>query len=678
MNIRKNRDKLKLIFDRSFSSGLTKQLIWLLAIMLLIYGLLLGLSYLFNSYSSADSGNSRWYDILYLLIDPGSGSESIAPAFAVVIALLGLVVFGGMLISVMSNVLERRVESYTNGETDYNISDHVVVIGFNSSISSLIKKIHEDYPDAYILIMSEKSSEDIRDLLRSCLEDEVEKYIIVLHGIQTAKDDIKRLSLTRNPRELYVLGEEDDVCHDANNLECVKLISEHLIDNNDRVVCHVQIDSTTTYAVLQRVDFCKENGICSKLVFQPFNFNEIWSQKILATANDGDYLPLDGDGITSDSPKHVHLIIAGTNAMAASIAVNAAHILHFPNFKDGDFSTCSHITFIEKDIHDFAKSFRLRYRNLFELARWREVDGDMCNYKEVAWIDALAAEDSKYRHLGEVNFMDIQWEFISGDICDDNVLEYLINCAEQKDEITTIALCSDCSEQNASICMALPDEIYQGAHQVLVQQKESSTTIDLLEKLPSRKDKVKAFGLLTECYRENLVSDKYGKLINALYCRISDFDDEAKIQEAWDGCSILDKWSSIYCANMLFPKLRSLGLPDNYTREHLETALANSNVQDEIQRTEHNRWNTERLLLGFSFLTQEEQSEFRTKEFVADKEGFKKKKKGLAAEQMKHLDICSNEMLQVVDPSVCSYDTVLNSKLWELRQIVQDSKTSEQ
>ena len=307
--------------------------------------------------------------------------------------------------------------------------------------------------------MSEKESDTIRDLLHSCLDDDTEEFVAVMRGVQTAEDDIKRLSLKNKPQEIYVLGEEDDDCHDANNLECTKLISKQMSANNEEVACHVQIDSDTTYSVLQRVDFCQEFEICPNLVFQPFNFNEIWAQKVIATVNDSDYKPLYGDGITSDSKKHVHLIIAGTNEMATSIAVNAAHILHFPNFKDGDFSTCSHITFIDKDIHDFGNKFRMQYRHLFDLSRWRDVDGKECNDREVAWIDPFASADCKYKHLGDINFMDIQWEFISGDICDLDIQKYLINCAKYDNEITTIALCSESSEQNAYICMALPDEI---------------------------------------------------------------------------------------------------------------------------------------------------------------------------------------------------------------------------
>lgn len=660
---------IRLSFDRSFSSGQSKQLMWLAGFMLIVYGLLGALSYISEFYVPQEGEHSRWYNILFQLLDPGEGSDSMTPMFAVIVAMFGLVIFGGMLISVMSNVLERRVESYTNGETDYNINDHVIIVGFNQSVPSLIEKIHHDHPDSYILLMSNKESESIRDCVHSYIDDKIEENLIVIRGTLTAEDDIERLSLMNNPKEIYVLGEEDDDCHDSNNLKCVKEIAQRV---KERIHCHVQINSDTTYCVLQRVDFCKTNQIDNKIVFEPFNFNEIWAQKIIATNPKSEYKPLDGEGITKESPKHVHLIIIGTNELASSIAVNAAHILHFPNYKDGNFNTCSHITFIDNQINNFSKLFRSQYRNLFNLSRWREIEGVDCLDSSKGWNDSLAGEDSPYRHLGDSNFMDIQWEFISGDVYDDTIQTYLKQCSLNEGEITTIALCFESSELNASVCLALPVEICKTANQILVRQKESETTVSLIQNLPYR-DCVKPFGMMSECYNENLISDKYGKLINALYCGISDLTKTNEIQQAWDTCSITDKWSSIYCANMLYTKLRSLGLSiDKFNKEELNAMLANSDIQDDIQATEHNRWNTEKLLLGFSSLSDEEQSEFR--KLLYDKKVLKQKKKGLARSDMKHLDICSNEVLKEIDPDVVYYDNIVNDKLWELHCIISKTK----
>ena len=59
--------------------------------------------------------------------------------------------------------------------------------------------------------------------------------------------------------------------------------------------------------------------------------------------------------------------------------------------------------------------------------------------------------------------MDIQWEFISGNVYDDTIQTYLKHCSLNEGEITTIALCFESSELNASVCLALPVEICKTA-----------------------------------------------------------------------------------------------------------------------------------------------------------------------------------------------------------------------
>jgi len=185
---------LGLRFDRSFSKGMFKQLVWLFGMMVIMYTLLIVLSYIHTLYTPGEEGShGRWYDVLFVLIDPGSSSNAMSSPFVVLCAVLGLIVFSGMLISVISNVLKRRVESYLKGETNYHFSDHVVVLGFNKGQPSLINKLHDDYPNSYIVIMCNRNIEEVRDFLFANLDEEFEKVIILMNGIRNAKDDLCRL-----------------------------------------------------------------------------------------------------------------------------------------------------------------------------------------------------------------------------------------------------------------------------------------------------------------------------------------------------------------------------------------------------------------------------------------------------------------------------------------------------
>ena len=112
-------------FDRSFSSGTGKQIGWLLMVLLVVLGLL----YAIYCLLPGEGGwGQRFSDLLFLLIDP-TESDKMPFVFTVIVDVLGLIVFGGMLISVASNILERRVEAYQNGKVFYKLCNHILIIG---------------------------------------------------------------------------------------------------------------------------------------------------------------------------------------------------------------------------------------------------------------------------------------------------------------------------------------------------------------------------------------------------------------------------------------------------------------------------------------------------------------------------------------------------------------------
>ena len=169
--------------------------------------------------------------------------------------------------------------------------------------------------------------------------------------------------------------------------------------------------------------------------------------------------------------------------------------------------------------------------------------------------------------------------------------------------------------------------------------------------------RMRSFGLMSECYRENLISDRFGKIINACYLGI-DVSQSDLIENAWKECNVLNKWSSVYSANMLFTKLRSMGLEEGtITENHITQLMSQESIQSSLQRIEHYRWITEKLLLGFSPLTEKEQEEWN-----ASKENQKRLRS-----QKKHIDIRSNQMLKDADKQK---DDSVNSNLWTIYNLL--------
>ncbi|MDE6779434.1 MAG: hypothetical protein K2J51_08225, partial [Alistipes sp.] len=96
-----------------------------------------------------------------------------------------------------------------------------------------------------------------------------------------------------------------------------------------------------------------------------------------------------------------------------------------------------------------------------------------------------------------------------------------------------------------------------------------------------------------------------------------------------------------YGGNSRWNKLRSAGGDWGRLREEC------------MAQTEHDRWNAEKLLMGFRPVTREEQTYCMVSK--ANKNELKKRRI--------HLDICSCERLKAVDPSAVGTDEVLISAL---------------
>ncbi len=114
-------------FDRSFSGKGWRQLAWLFGVIVTVFLLIYLVSFAFifpepslEEWTGIDKDvpMGRLLQLICLFIDPGNIVE-VPPYlrwFSLLVVVLGLILFCGLLISVISNMLERRVERYREGD----------------------------------------------------------------------------------------------------------------------------------------------------------------------------------------------------------------------------------------------------------------------------------------------------------------------------------------------------------------------------------------------------------------------------------------------------------------------------------------------------------------------------------------------------------------------------------
>lgn len=653
--------------DRILSSGIRWQLLFLVVVIVFFILLFIVIEWVTGSTLTIKENEPRniLLDVYYHFADPGNqyvveGTGN--RLLALFISITGSVLMGGLLISIFSNIIDRRVERAREGQISYNFKNHYVIIGFDKMAIGLIKQLYrkaqsdnrvKDIPYLFV-IQTTSDVETVRHELLSKLDTEIDRRTIILHGGRDSREDLETLHLS-DCQEIFLLGEEGETDHDSVNIESVTLINRILrnhytpktLSGLKRLVsdelagckrCHVLFEAQSTFAVFQRNnvetvfkkrtdtdnlwyttmrDSLKDNQSdlaqleslkteydkrTEKLIdFLPFNFYETWAEKVLVWRkydphNDGVapivYTPLDGEGIDYESNRHVHLVIVGMTSMGVALAMKAAHIAHYPNFvRDSNLKT--RITFIDLNADTEFDMLRGRYSALFE----------QCDYRVVDTIDPSRSYVSEGKGK---EIVDIEFEFIKGAVESRPVQEKFEEWSKLDDSrLLTIAICFEVPQKSIATALYMPQDIYSKALSILVRQNVSCSTIELVGQ-SRRYNRLKAFGMLDECYDIDDNSLLQAKRVNFIYNRIKPQVKEwlplvdAQADELWKGLSTVHRWSNIYNAHSIPTKLRSFGL------EEPENLLADKDLLEEMAKVEHNRWVMERLIQGYRPTTPEE------------------------------------------------------------------------
>ena len=135
------------------------------------------------------------------------------------------------------------------------------------------------------------------------------------------------------------------------------------------------------------------------------------------------------------------------------------------------------------------------------------------------------------------------------------------------------------------------------------------------------------------------------------------------IDEKWNKVSITDKLSSIFCADCFESRLRGVvGVNEKSLYEYLLTdfetlveKLCDEKTITALVKSEHARWNVEKLILGFRPLNAEE----RCKDESLFGNEKTENRKELKQNKKIHVDLCSYEELRRVDIGNMKYDYFL-------------------
>ena len=657
---------------------------------------------LLGSSSGADSAEHKElvWAIISQFADPGNlhmSQNGKGAWVALLCATTGVVCLSGLLVSSLVSFISRRKEDWQKGEITYNrwlgrsfcLNDFVVIIGVNEQTATIVKSSLRKGAD-YVLIQSNRDIERVRMRVNLLLDEDYEKRVIFYHGERTSAEDIGKLRL-QDAREVYILGEDmrcsDELDHDSYNMTCLELVADYMqshprkqkkwwlfkTERKERLKCHVNFEFQGTFMAFKFTHLYR--SLNHKIEFFPFNIYEIWAKKVLADnqtviqtgkrkiEQKQEYYPVDmyweknGEVrtpkfINEDSRQTVHLVVIGMNRMGVAMAMQAALLIHLPNYQK-NHKLRTTITFIDENAVREGEYLRSKYDALFSLCIHRTVVCNRATFSQdagdfdVAWHDPM--QSGRYAHLNP-NFMDLQWEFIEGNVASDSVRSYMSAIvAEEKQKTCTFAVCFSSPQQSIATALYLPEMVLKRALQILVYQQNSFDMINSVatsEKEWKRYERLRPFGMIEGCYTEGTFDNMLAKFVNLIYA-FSDKPQErpSEIKEIcscanrlWTELGIVDKYSNIDLVDSFGMKLRALGA----TEQEQSSALKEGTRIHNLARAEHNRWITERLTMGFRPLDLEELKLLQTQGQQGDrysKAYYKKKSRA-------HLDICANEDIE--------------------------------
>ena len=660
--MRKSYHWLKLRFDRILSQDILRQVIILVGFLFVVFLI----SFLLLSLSGDDWVDyckdhhiSKWVFPLYLLIDGNAFNnfyvnEKIgggAVFMACLIYVAGVVIFTGMIISVMTNMIERRVENYREGRIHYLKSGHYIVMGYDDMVPSMITDIIKR--GDYVLILSSAQAENIREKLSRSFTQKQLKQVIINYGHRTSQEPYKDIHL-ESAAEIFVVGYHSKPEHDAINVECVDSIRQYLeqcdaTQRPRRITCVFK--DLDTYAAFKTSNIFRKVSDLG-IEFVPYNYFAGWAKQVFVKREYRDfenpektykYPAVYGDGIRPDDERFVHLVFVGTTNFAVAFAMEAAHVLHFPNADKAK----TRITFIDKNADKEKDEFIIRYRHFFEVQSYYYYDLSKDSSGSKKEPEGLRDENVVFTGSSR-DFLDVEFEFIKGDVFSQPVQERIAQWAQEhkRTQYFSIFLALADQRQNFVMSMNMPDDVYDKEIPVFIRQDHSDNFITNLrngvlasvrydetyskavyssvvggnlqqEPCDVRYANIYPFGMNETAYSDDNHSLRRAMLINFLYATadyscykfqsieaLSDLPVEKIWFDAkgyWRNLSVALKWSNLYSAYAMRTKLATLHVMRGLAIDNRESDFNDLNDKEVeyMARVEHNRWNVEKLLMGY-------------------------------------------------------------------------------
>lgn len=407
----------------------------------------------------------------------------------------------------------------------------------------------------------------------------------------------------------YFIAFEDSATDgtDAVLIARLEVFSEGiLLTEKGKPLCHLLIHDNSLLHLMRTVPLY--SVINRKVELHVFTLEDQWAKVLLCLSESPLRYPrLDRLPVTLDSFATVHLVIDGWGDMGEALAVHTALVCHFPNYIR-DHRLRTRITIIDTDMIHKRDSFLFRYRHLMDNSYYRFVE--VSRTAEQTYFHAPMYEATRE------DFVDVEWEFVQGDISSRVICDKIELWKTDNRQQLSIALCDADETKNLQKAIALAELTADAGTTIFVKTRDGRLMDEMRKSGDAFYAHLYPFGMTNVGYDVTLPLVKMAKLLHYYY--YYSFTNQQpptcmpheEVELLWHEIELLPLRYSNVANVMCIPyKLRSVG--HEKEGEACFYALSQREIET-LAEVEHNRWNVERLLLGFRPPTLAEQQDIRS------------------------------------------------------------------
>lgn len=554
--------------DRLLSQGQGRQILYMALVVTVLVGLFWGINAAFGMHFTIGQ-------IIQLILAPGEfvehGNNHLV--YQVVVNLVGLVLVSSLLISLLSNIVENRATAFSRGLLRYRFHNHVLFLGADDMLVDTIAGQCDDHSFQSIVVLTEQDAEEVRKRLMAQLQDpSMRRRLVVLYGHRTQREQLESVYAEKAQR-VFVIGEPDEEDHDSKNILSLSLLKNMVAGGAHTVECYFLCNHLSTLRILQ----LQTEPLPAQLHLTVMNAPESWAQRVLV--NGDGYPSLNRHAVPSAEDKdYVHLVLVGASQMAYALAFTAAHVAHYPNYFTHGIRTRITIVDPQMDVH--SEFLRSHYASLFRLSRRTHIRWEQGK-------DGRQMMTQTYIPEPDNDFLDIEWQFITARSETPEFRAMLEQWSKDEQQMLTVAICSSEMRMNLATALYLPDCIMTRQIPVLVYQSTNAALAEWTKDFTRFKN-IYPFGMQEDCYDRTFRSRlEWAKRANEAYEDNAVRLNPQRKRKHWHDLKLTLQFSNLYSANYYHSVLRHID-PQYHAR------------------LEHQRWMTERLLLGYKAMDKAE------------------------------------------------------------------------